>query len=53
MPLDVLIPSFQFLIIYHQFEVSVMVYKILCAADFHWGAMDPDKQYEENKFIIL
>ena len=28
-----------------------MVYKILCAADFHWGAMDPDKQYEENKFI--
>ena len=28
-----------------------VVYNILCAADFHWGAMDADKQYEENRFI--
>ena len=29
-----------------------MIYKIGVAADFHWGAMDADKQYEENLFII-
>ena len=28
-----------------------MIYKILCGADFHWGAMDPDKQKEELRFI--
>lgn len=29
-----------------------MVYNIAVAADFHWGAMDAEKQYEENKFIL-
>lgn len=28
-----------------------MKYRILCGADFHWGAMDPDKQRDEMKFI--
>lgn len=28
-----------------------MKYKILCGADFHWGAMDPDKQRDEMRFI--
>lgn len=28
-----------------------MKYKILCSADYHWGAMDPDKQKDEMRFI--
>lgn len=28
-----------------------MKYKILCTGDYHWGAMDPDKQKEELRFI--
>ena len=28
-----------------------MKYKVLCLADVHWGAMDPDKQRDELKFI--
>ena len=29
-----------------------MKYKIVCAADFHWGVMDADKQYNESQFIL-
>ena len=29
-----------------------MKYNILASADYHWGAMDADKQYEESAFII-
>lgn len=32
-------------------DEKVMKYKIFCSADYHWGAMDPDKQKEELKFI--
>lgn len=30
---------------------NLMEYKILCTGDYHWGAMDPDKQKEELRFI--
>lgn len=29
-----------------------MVYTILASADYHWGVMDANKQYEESKFIL-
>ena len=28
-----------------------MNYKVLCIADVHWGAMDPEKQQDELRFI--
>ena len=33
-------------------ETNSMKYNILASADYHWGAMDADKQYEESAFII-
>ena len=32
-------------------DLVKMKYKILCTGDYHWGAMDADKQKDELKFI--
>ena len=30
----------------------LLKYKILASADYHWGAMEAERQYKESMFII-